>query len=380
MNNFKWIVKQRWLLRKKHPLSLIIGVVLPLLSMIFYLQAYQQSSDMMTVAVVDPAPSVYTNFFKQRLASSVKIETFPNQAAADSAAINNEVSAVVVINPQAAHRLAEHRSGVIASVSSLQGKFTLKSFKNNVQLAANLTQQLALQAKSLTEFKKLTNHYQRALPKLSFRDTGDAEQSQMMSVQIIGVVLMLALYYASSLSSEIMQKERSDGTFQRLMLSPVSRRTYLSATVCFAFGLLSIQSGTTLLIMRWIFKINPGCSYLALWLLLELFDLLAIAVALLIGSWSTNRKMDGALQTIIYTVTSLLSGGFIPLIVMPKIMQRIAALTPQYWVIKIISQLQHQTGWQSISFSLMILIAFILVFLAGTVYKLSNSRTIARFA
>ncbi len=91
-----------------------------------------------------------------------------------------------------------------------------------------------------------------------------------------------------------------------------------------------------------------------------------------LASVSNSSAQVGYLSNAIIVPTCMLSGCFWPIEYMPKIMQDIALLLPQTWVIKSIDTLQSGNSILSVSGNILIVICFAILLLGLSIVNIKR--------
>ncbi|RUS45347.1 ABC transporter permease [Cohnella sp. AR92] len=206
----------------------------------------------------------------------------------------------------------------------------------------------------------------------------DASGKKDVTYQSIGFLLLFMLTSSYSLT-ELMQKERQDRTFLRMMASPVSSRTYVFSNVVVNAIVLIIQIAITLVFMKYLLGIDSGVPFGELAFILFLFALAAIGLSLLIISFSNSNGSSAALSNLIITPTCLLSGCFFPMDIMPETVRKISTFLPQHWLLDSLNKLQSGDGGSRFALNLTILIAFAAAFALIAAFRLSRKDSTQQF-
>ncbi len=129
-------------------------------------------------------------------------------------------------------------------------------------------------------------------------------------------------------------EERRSGTFRRLLAAPV-RRTSLLLAKLVPFYLIGLGQMTFLFGLGAIaFGMVVGGSLLALICLTAAVVFAAVALGLLIASFSGTERQVGAIGSVCLLVMGLLGGGMVPRPLMPETMQTIGLFTPHAWALE----------------------------------------------
>lgn len=378
MKNFLWVLRLRMLLWEKHPIRLFFVVAIPFISIFIYFSSYQDSAaytDNVSFGVVNHDRGTYTKALEFFLSGNVKLKSYSSSRAATDGLINNDVNTVVYLKKGSNEGLRKLRPTNI-SIRSLQGKLLEKQSKTLVATAiANVVRLQRASLKDRVFQRNMRTLYTKRIT-IDQRDTNSQANKNMLTTQIIGFLMMMMLYSITSFAGDVIQDERINHVYDRLLTIPLTQNEYLWGTAVTAFFIGTFETGLTMMLMKCFFMINAGISYLKLFGILELFALMAVIVSLLIGL-AVNRKGTGdALQTLLYTLTSLLSGTVIPLSVMPTFMQQLAKFMPQYWVVETISSVQKLKEPQLILMNLAILAVFVIFFFCATLFVAKRKKKI----
>jgi len=139
-------------------------------------------------------------------------------------------------------------------------------------------------------------------------------------------------------STGIMLQERADGTWHRLLATPISRSQILGGYLLGYFILGWLQFGILVAASRLLFNIYWG-DPLGLLVIISVFILCSISLALALGGFVKTFQQQQAIASILVTATSMLGGVFWPLELEPKAMQLLARGIPQYWASQGVSSL-----------------------------------------
>ncbi|KRL05110.1 ABC transporter permease [Liquorilactobacillus oeni DSM 19972] len=350
---------------------------IPFISIFIYFSSYQRTTSYtnnISFGIVNEDKGTYTNALITFLKKNIKLKEYPSRAAADDGLSNNDVNAVVYLKKGSNRSLKNVKPKGI-SIKSLQGDLIEKQGK--MLLAAAISKVVRLQriSKDTAEFKKSENYVKANQLTIKQRNTNDQESKNMLTTQIIGFLMMMMLYNIADFAGDVIQNERANHVYYRLLTTPLTKNEYLWGTALSALLIGTVETVLTTLLMKYVFNINAGIPYLTLFGILEVFSLMAVIISMMIGLAVNQRGTGNALQTLSYTITSLLSGTVIPLAIMPDFMQHIAKFMPQYWVVETISSIQKVKNIQIVLTNLTVLLAFILFFFSVTLFVAKHKKT-----
>ncbi|WP_139998071.1 ABC transporter permease [Paenibacillus paridis] len=188
---------------------------------------------------------------------------------------------------------------------------------------------------------------------------GDVVSNPLM----IGLILMFLMLLASQSIGFIME-DREKRTMARMFTAPL--RAIDIAIGNFAGSMLvgTIQLIIVLSLTYFVFGYSPGISFGELLLVLEFFLLAAVGLASAVAGLVRNSTQLSQINNLVITPTSIISGCFFPISMLPDFMQKMANFTPQKWAIQAIDHLGGGGNLSDIGLQLFILLLFASVMIA----------------
>ncbi|MBC6310608.1 ABC transporter permease [Listeria sp. FSL L7-1582] len=381
MQQIGWIFRHnlRSLTQSKAKLIMIIG--LPILSILIYFLSYgaQSGTTALKIGLVNEDPGVYTSQMVTWMKEDSDSVKSVSKADGDKKLTGGQLDALVIFEKGSEKSIAALDPQHI-KVKSMQGDTVNKAVKRTVDASlGNMMTMIEASEKGGQDFStyaKIFDHSQISVTQKTTSNQQDVVL--MMSMQILGFLCMMLLYAAGNLGELILQ-EKEDGTFYRLMSTPLSSKAYLFGNALFSLAVVVTEVIICLTAMRFVFRIDPGVSYFALFGVLFVFSIMAVLLSLALGFTATSRKSVSGLQMILFTLTSLLSGALIPVQIMPAFMQKIAEFLPQYWVMNAITTLQENGNLSSISLNIAIILGYALLFFCIASYKFTKNNRVNSF-
>ncbi|MEL7658198.1 MAG: ABC transporter permease, partial [Bacillota bacterium] len=124
-------------------------------------------------------------------------------------------------------------------------------------------------------------------------------------------------------------------TWQRMLITPVSRSSILGGSMVVAYLTGAIQLGILVLAGKYLLKIDWGNSTGGVLIVAAAFVFAVTAMGLLLSGVVKTHAQLASITPVILTSTSMLGGCMWPLdIVNNKILLLLAELTPQKWAIQ----------------------------------------------
>ncbi|WP_221641267.1 ABC transporter permease [Listeria booriae] len=381
MQQVGWIFRHnlKSLTQSKAKLLMIIG--LPILSILIYFLSYGAQSDTsgLKIGLVNQDQGVYTTQLVDWMKDANTQATSVSLKDGNEKLTSGSLDALVILGKGSEKSIAVLDPQHI-TVKSIQGDTVNNAVKSAVN--ASLTNMMTMIKASNDgghSFSKYAKTFDTSKITITQKTTSNQQDVVlMMSMQILGFLCMMLLYAAGNLGELILQ-EKEDGTFYRLMSTPLSSKVYLLGNALFSLAVVVTEIVICLVAMRFAFGIDPGVSYFALFGILFIFAVMAVLLSLALGFTATSRKSVSGLQMILFTLTSLLSGALIPVAIMPNFMQKLAEFMPQYWVMDAITTLQQNGNLASISLNIAILLGYALLFFCIASYKFTKNARVNSF-
>lgn len=132
-------------------------------------------------------------------------------------------------------------------------------------------------------------------------------------------------------------KEKNLGTNIRIRTSPVSYATIASGKIITYLIICLIQFTVMLLIAKFLFPklgliaFNPGMKIFPMIIIVLFASLAAIGLGILIGTIMKTQEQSAPFGAIFTIILSAMGGIWVPVYMMPEIMQKIAVFSPMNW-------------------------------------------------
>ncbi len=192
-----------------------------------------------------------------------------------------------------------------------------------------------------------------------FGDTPDPQTGQRLfdplGARIMGLFPMILMFIITSVST---LRERTSGTMERLMASPL-RRGDVVLGYALAFGIVAVAQGTVLVLFSvYALRLDIQGSTPALVLVIVLDALLGTALGLAASSLARTEFQAVQMMPAVILPQLLIAGLFMPRSEMPRALELISDALPMSYAIDAINDLvAGRTGdiWPEVG----ILVAFI---------------------
>lgn len=148
-----------------------------------------------------------------------------------------------------------------------------------------------------------------------------------------GYTIMYVFFIVATMASSILQ-ERRDGTFRRLLTTPVSKPVLLIGKMLPYYIVTLLQVVILFGIGVFVFKMSLGPHPLGLVVVTVALSACAVSLGLLISAFAKTEGHVNGLASIIVLVLAALGGCMVPPVFMPDFMTTLARITPHGWALQ----------------------------------------------
>lgn len=218
---------------------------------------------------------------------------------------------------------------------------------------------------------KMENELEKS-PIISVEDikvSGDYESTEYNGINnsLIGIAVMFVMF-SVILGLGDMLEEKKNYTWDRLSTTPTRTTTVTLGKLIGTFIIGWFQIAILMLFGHFIMGVDWGNSFVSTFLIFSIYLLCVAGMGMfLITIVRTNAQL-GAYSSILIVATSMLSGCYWPIELVPDYMQKLAMLFPQYWALKGLGNtVNANMGIDSVAFPLLVLTLMGLLFFLLTV-------------
>ncbi|WP_421918949.1 ABC transporter permease [Marinifilum sp.] len=150
---------------------------------------------------------------------------------------------------------------------------------------------------------------------------------------IAGVAIMMLLFSVSASGATLLQ-EKEDGTFKRLLITPINPSEILYGKMLSTLFMAILQL-TVMFLYSWLaLGLDIFINLPALVLMILCAAIACSSFGIFMASVCKSRKQVESLSTLIILVVSAIGGSMMPLFFMPAIMKKIAVISVNYWAME----------------------------------------------
>jgi ABC-2 type transport system permease protein len=164
-----------------------------------------------------------------------------------------------------------------------------------------------------------------------------AIQPNVIQNNVPGFILFAMFFIVIPLAGSLIT-EKNEGSFQRLRSLPVRLSTILGGKVLAYLVVCLLQFILMLLIGTWIFPsffglpaLDLGHQYAAIAMATVAASLAAIGFGIIVGAAANTHNQAALFGSVMVVLLGIISGTFLPIHIMPKVIQYISCLSPIRW-------------------------------------------------
>jgi len=148
-----------------------------------------------------------------------------------------------------------------------------------------------------------------------------------------GYTIMYVFFIVGTMASSVLI-ERRDGTFRRLLVTPISKPALLLGKLIPYYLLCLAQIVILFTIGKFVFGMDLGLHPLGLIGITMALAACAVSLGLLIAAFVKSEGQVTGIATITVLVLAALGGCMVPPVFMPVFMTKVALFTPQGWALQ----------------------------------------------
>ncbi len=212
-----------------------------------------------------------------------------------------------------------------------------------------------------SNFKEILESALSDAPVISVKEvrvSGDETSTDYNGVNsgAIGIAVMFVMFSAVFGIGDILV-EKKNYTWNRLSLTPVPKSVVMLGKVIGTFLQGWAQIAILMLIGKFIMGVDWGNSFVSTFIIFSVYLLCVTGLGMFLATLVKTNAQLGAYASIIIVSTSMLSGCYWPIELVPEFMQKIGMLFPQYWAVKGLGNtVNANLGLQSVITPLLVMI------------------------
>jgi len=350
------------LLRDKSSRFVLIGP--PIAQLLVFGYAANYDLDNISVAIYNEDPGIASRELVSRIEGSPNINvlyTIEKESEIRPLIDNRDVLLVMHIDSQFSANIAIGESGVVQLL--LDGRNS-----NTAMIALNYLRDIILVLNEEWRYQNLS----QAPPAIIEERAWYNENLHSQWFIITGIVGLLTLVVTLIVTALSVAREREQGTFDQLLVTPVHPFYILIGKALPGLLIGLIEGAAIIGLAVWWFDIPLRGSLFALYLGLFLFLLSAVGVGLMISAICITQQ-QAVLGAFLFLVPAVILSGFAtPIANMPDMVQLLTWLDPLKYFLVIIRSVFLEGGGLGLlwpQFWPMVIIALLSLAMAGWLFK-----------
>jgi len=206
--------------------------------------------------------------------------------------------------------------------------------------------------------------------KVESRSLTESKSYDSVKHSVVGFSLFFAMFtIVFGISDILMDKEYH--TWDRLLISPISKLSILSGNLITVFLIGFIQVSSMFAISKYLFKVDWAGNIIHMMVVVAAFVFCVTALGMFLSNFVNTIGQLSAISPVILTGTAMLGGCFWPLeIVTAKPLLLLSNITPQKWAISAIEKIMvYGVGLNEVMFSVLVLVGMgVAYMLLGTFF------------
>lgn len=204
-------------------------------------------------------------------------------------------------------------------------------------------------------------------------DTGVQTGYDGLMHSMIGFTLFFSMYTMVFAIGTILY-DKKHKTWERMLISPVSRTGILGGSMIVAYITGAAQMGVLILSGKYLIGIDWGSSMAGILLVSATFIFAVTSLGLMMTGFIKTQAQLGSIAPIVLTSTSMLGGCMWPLeIVNNKVLLLLAELTPQKWAMQGIESIASSgMGFEAAIMPSIVLTAMGIIFFTVGAFSLNR--------
>lgn len=358
--------------------SFLLGIFAPLLILFVMLKILNFSSGYMKIGVIDNDNSKTTKAIASSIDgaegfSAVKIskDEVKNKFA------ENEVEMVVEFNKGFEEDLLKDKLDKI-KIKAKEGSENYKIIEHIIGAEIDNYSKIAkiAQGDNYQYQSSIDNYKNNPAITIEKKPLTDLYGSFTISQIFIGFLIFFMLLRGNDSTSHYFE-EKNENVFNRFFIAPIKTWQYYLADLLSSYVMVLAQGGLGVIGIN-ILNINTGIKPLDLFGVLSAIGLASVALAILVRAFSKTQHDSDLVFNFVGMILTMVGGCFVPIDILPDIINKISYFTPTRWAVECIYDLQQGDTFGDVMPYILIMLLFAAVFFVIAAYR--TSREEKRFA
>lgn len=353
----------------KRPFEFIIGLFAPILILYIMIMVIGKGSGYVNIGVIDNDNSKTSNL----IISTLENKEGYNVNEINKNDINNLFSEKALNVAIEIHDGFEQEiiNGDISKikVTAIEDDGVGNLIRNFINMEMVNIRDISLASNKDKEvyYKSIDNYISSASINITKENLNDLYSDYYSSKIFIGFLIMFMLIRGMKSAYRIFD-EKDENIYMRIFMAPVRTFEYYLANIISGYISILIQVVLGIISIN-ILNIETGLKNVELLIILSLLGLVSISLALCCSAFSKDRTEASNIFNFINVILPMVGGAFVPLEIMPPLIEKISYFTPVRWAMISISDVQQGYSFSETYKYLCIILLFAVAFFVIAAYK-----------
>ena len=356
----------------KNPFGFLIGLLAPVLILYLMLMIIGGNSGYIKIGVIDNDSSKTSNliidFLKDKEGYNVNSI---NKEDVKNLFSENAIDVAIEIKDGFESEIIDGNVSKI-KITAVEDDGIGNLIKELVNMEMNNVREISLASDKNEEvyYKALDNYSSNISFNINKESLNDLHSDYSSSQIYIGFLIMFMLIRGMRAAYRIFD-EKDENIYMRIFMAPVRTSEYYLADVISGYITILIQVVLGIVSIN-LLNVETGLRNIQLFIILALVGLVSISLALCCSAFSRNKTEASNIFNFANMVLLMVGGAFVPLEIMPTLIEKISYFTPVRWAMKSISDIQQGYSFsETYKYLFTILLIAIVFFVVGS-YKTSR--------
>ena len=356
----------------KNPFGFLIGLLAPVIILYFMLMVIGGNSGYIKIGVVDNDNSRTSNLIINSLkdkdgynVNEIKKEDIKNLFS------ENAINVAIEIKDGFEKEIIDGNVSKV-NITAIEDDGIGNLIKELVNMEMINLREISLASDKNEElyYKGIDNYSSSVSFNINKESLKDLYTDYFSSQIYIGFLIMFMLIRGMKTAYRIFD-EKDENIYMRIFMAPVRTSEYYLADIISGYISILIQVILGIVSIN-LLNVETGLRNIELFVILALVGLVSISLALCCSAFSRNRTEASNIFNFANMLLLMVGGAFVPLEIMPPLIEKVSYFTPVRWAMESILAIQQGSSFNEIYKYLFIILLFVIVFFVVGAYKTSK--------
>ena len=356
----------------KNPLGYIVGLLAPIGILYIMLIVMGGNSGYIKIGIVDNDNSKTSNLIIESLkdkegynVNEIKKEDIKNLFS------ENAINVAIEVKEGFEEEIIKNSISKV-NITAVEEDGFGSLIKNLVNIEMSNIREISLASEGNKEvyYKSIDNYSNSLFVNIQKESLNDLQSDYTSSQIYIGFLIMFMLIRGMRTAYRIFD-EKKENIYVRIFMAPVSTTEYYLADIISGYLSILIQVVLGIVGIN-LLKVETGLGNGELFVILSLVGLVSISLALCCRAFGRNKTEASNIFNFANMAFLMIGGAFVPIEIMPPLIDKISYFTPIRWAMQSITDIQQGYTFTDIYKNIFMIFLFALVFFVIAIYKTSR--------